>query len=164
MAIAKLKFENLQRVLSEYGSRVKELYVDELERRGKIASGDLQRSVKHHVTIGDKTISVELSLEEYWTYVEDGRKPGRFPPVDKILEWVKIKPVIPRPNSKGKIPTPNQLAFLISRKIANEGMPPTHILRDTLATANREFERMIIEAMEKDVTLLFTAEIEQFYT
>ena len=41
-------------------------------------------------------------------------------PKEAILQWIKIKPVIPRPDENGKIPTPEQLAFLIGRAMAGK--------------------------------------------
>ena len=51
-----------------------------------------------------------------------------FPPVSKILEWVEIKPVIPRPLASSKIPSPKQLAFLIGRAISEHGTKGSHDL------------------------------------
>lgn len=48
--------------------------------------------------------------------LEDGRRAGGFPPVNRIEQWIKDKGIIP----KGKT-TPLQLAFIIARKISIEG-------------------------------------------
>ena len=46
-----------------------------------------------------------------------------------ILKWIDIKPVIPRPDGNGKIPTPKQLSYLITRSIVDKGTQGTHDLK-----------------------------------
>lgn len=53
----------------------------------------------------------------YMYYQIYGRGPGGFPPIDSILNWIRIKPII----SYGNI-SERSLAFLIARKIAREGI------------------------------------------
>lgn len=101
------------------------------------ASGNLALTQSKIIKISDKSFEVYLELEDYWKYLEYGRKPGKFPPPDKIKEWIRIKPVIPRPY-KGKLPTTNQLAYLIGRKIATKGTPATNLLSNTKTTFNLE--------------------------
>lgn len=48
--------------------------------------------------------------------MENGTKP-HFPPVNKIEEWIRIKPIIPD-SRNGKVPTTKQLAFMIQSSIA----------------------------------------------
>lgn len=58
-----------------------------------------------------------LIIGSTWKYIrvlEDGRKPGKFAPPEVILQWINDKPIgtdIPR----------TSLAFLINRKLKNEG-------------------------------------------
>lgn len=54
------------------------------------------------------------SSEKYFTVLETGRKPGKRPPIDVILQWIKDKPIASDIN-------PKSLAFLIARKIGEEG-------------------------------------------
>ena len=75
---------------------------------------------------------ITLTLPEYARYVEYGRKPGKFPPVDKIKEWIRVRRILPTPLANGKLPTENQLAYLISRKISLKGTKPTHLLENTM--------------------------------
>lgn len=106
-------------------------YKSTLENKGKRATGNLMNSIKGKVKISGKYIIVSLNLEDYWKYVEYGRKPGKFPPVNKIREWIRVKPILPQPSS-GRLPTVNQLAFLIGRSIARNGIKPTNALKQTI--------------------------------
>lgn len=147
-----IAFPNLAAVLQEYGATICEKYREELAARGKNASGVLAGTVRYLVERNSTEYAVDLSLANYWQYVEYGRRPGKFPPPDKILEWVRIKPVIPRPLSNGKLPTPKQLAFLIGRKIANEGIAPTPALAAAGEFTYDNFLTRIGEAISADLS------------
>lgn len=125
-----LELTELQKVLEDFATDIRDRYKDVLANNDHIASRKLVDSVKTQVVIGDNSYEVTMTLQDYWKYVENDTKP-HFPPRDAILKWIEVKPVIPRPSSNGVIPTPKQLAFLISRKIANEGTTGTHDLQKT---------------------------------
>ncbi|MBQ2396801.1 MAG: hypothetical protein II304_07215 [Bacteroidales bacterium] len=99
------------------------------------ATGALSNSIKGIVNYDGKWLEISVQLEDYWRYVEKGRKAGKFPPVDEIMEWVRIKPVIPV-SKGGKVPTTNQLAYLVGRKIANKGTKPHPFLTPTINEFN----------------------------
>lgn len=146
------EFENLIKVLNEYGNDVAELYKRNLLEDNAKASGDLINSVKYIYEQRGNSYAVSLSLNDYWKYVEYGRKPGKWPPPSAIRKWIEIKPVLPRPMKNGKLPTLNQLTYLISRKIGEEGIRPRNILEKTLEDINREYEDKISEALTLDLS------------
>lgn len=148
-----ISFSNLAAVLAKYGEAVCEAYRKELRDRGKDASGLLSQSVRYMVNRDGTTYAVDLSLQDYWKYVEYGRRPlSRFPPLDKILEWIKVKPVVPRPMDNGKLPTEKQLAFLIGRKIAREGIKPTPALDTAVGLTYAQFIEEIGKAITADLS------------
>lgn len=151
METSTLTFENLRRVLEEYGQHAETLYKYNIALAGKNASRTLANNTKYFVKSEGVTFSVGLRLEEYWKYVEYGRKPGKFPPPYAILKWIEVKPVIPRPDNKGRIPKPQALAFLIGRKIATEGIKPTPVLQTTVEELNNTFLERIREALKQDI-------------
>lgn len=108
-------------------------FVSELKNAltGTNASGTLSNSITGLVKQDDKYINISIQLEDYWKYIEYGSKP-HFPPIDKIREWIKVKPVLPQPIN-GKLPTENQLAYLISRKISKVGTKPKPFLNNTIS-------------------------------
>lgn len=146
-----IKWTNTQRALEEYAIKLRNTYQDNLIRDGKIATGNLLNSIDYKVQYNDREIWVELHLEDYYKWVENGRGPGKFPPPDKIMEWIRIKPVIPDDRG-GRLPTEQQLAFLIGRKIAEQGIEPGYQLRDAQREMMDEFEDRIDEAIALDVT------------
>ena len=70
-------------------------------------------------------------LPDYFPFAEAGRKPGKFPPPDAILKWIQTKHLVPSSRG-GKIPSTNQLVYLISRKIALHGTQGKHLLQQTI--------------------------------
>ena len=144
-----ITFNHLQQALAQYGDAIANQYKSNLEASGRRATGNLISSVNTKVTVNEQTFEIELQLEDYYYYVENGRGAGKFPPVDKILEWIRVKPILPYPDSRGKLPTENQLAYLIGRKIANEGFEGTKDLEHTMEEV--DYETIIEEALDQDV-------------
>lgn len=147
-----------QAVLEEYGQRVIEAYKRQLHSRGKPASGKLANEVTYKVKKAGTMISVVLNLADYWIYVEKGRKAGgKFPPLGAIRKWIEVKPIIPRPDDNGRVPTIPQLTYLIGRKIAEQGIPPTNALSLSVEAVYQdmltELQRAIAQDIQDEVTV-----------
>lgn len=145
-----IQFPKLADVLYEFAVEVRNLYQDNLILNNRIASGNLLNNIDFRLKINDSAYSVIFSMEDYWWYVENGRKAGKRPPMDKILEWIKIKPILPRPSNE-KLPTPNQLAFLIARKIGEEGTEGTGDLSYSIEKVFERYREKIYTAIYDDV-------------
>ena len=146
---------HVQAVMEEMAIAIRNEYQDNLIRNDRIASGDLLNNIEYELTRGDFTYTIYVKMKDYWYYVENGRKAGKWPPIQNILDWIKIKPVLPRPNAEGKLPTPQQLAFLIARKIGEEGTQGTQDLRKATDTIWDTFEDRLYEAIDEDVDAAF---------
>ena len=140
----------LQQVLQDFAEDIRDRYRDVLAKNDHIASRKLVDSIKTQVEVGDNYYEVTMTLEDYWKYVEHDTKP-HFPPPDAILKWIQIKPVIPRPDANGRIPTQKQLAFLIGRKIAREGTTGTHDLEQTKEDILPWWMEQISKALGHDI-------------
>ena len=142
------KFSHTAEVLTAYAIEARDLYKQNLKKNDRLASGKLLNSVEYITSFKGKTYAVGLRLEDYWKYVEEDTKP-HFPPLDKILSWIRVKPILPRPDKNGKLPTPRTLAFLIGRAMAGQspnqqncknphgGTTGTHELQAALAVLNQ---------------------------
>ena len=84
---------------------------DELGMR---ASGKWEREKTVEVSQSGSVISGKIEGMKYTEQLQFGRRPGRFPPIDSIEQWISDKGIT------SEIPV-RSLAFLIARKIANEG-------------------------------------------
>ena len=142
--------ENLRAVLEEYGTAVRNLYQDRLILHDRIATGELLNSVETRVEYNGTAYEVKMDLADYWRYVEMDTKP-HWPPPSAILAWIKAKPVLPRPLKNGKLPTPEQLAYLIGRKIAVFGTKGQPDLTDSVEDMNKAFQERIAAALARDV-------------
>lgn len=146
-----MEFKNTLSVLNDFGKFLVEEYKDQLILNNVNASDTLYKSVKYTINNRGKYFEVNLSLEHYWKYVENGRKPGKWPPISAIEKWIEIKPVLPRPMSNGKLPTNEQLAFLIARKIGLEGIAPRPLLQQSVEEVWRVMKEFLEEALAKDI-------------
>lgn len=67
-------------------------------------------------------ISAKLYAPDWFKYMIYGRGPGKQPPPDKMLSWVQKNPdIFASARNKFKYITEKGLAFLVGRKIGNEG-------------------------------------------
>jgi hypothetical protein len=130
-----------------------------------VASGTLEKSLKYRLQIKGNNINVSVyakgKASNYFLARENGRKPGKQPPVDAILEWMRIKPIKLRDKESGKFKKPTealkrQVAFLIARKIGKQGMKGWHAFDYAMENIWDEYEAQVVAAYQKD----FTATLE----
>lgn len=99
-----------------------------------------------------------FNLPDYFPFAENGRRPGKFPPPDAILKWIQFKRLVPRPGRDGKVPSTNQLVYLISRKIATNGTQGQHLFEKTLNDPNLD---KLADNLVELITAQFEKEIEK---
>lgn len=151
-----LNLDNIAAVLQEFAVEVRNTYQDSLILHNRIASGDLLNSVECDVDYDGKAYTVTLTLAEYWKYVESGLAPaGKYDnpgwkAYPYILKWISVKPVIPRPDNNGRLPSQKSLAYLITRKIKEKGTKPGNDLRDARTAVLARFKERISAALVKD--------------
>lgn len=96
------------------------------------------------VTVGELEIS--LHLPSYAQYIEYGRGPGRFPPIQAIENWITVKHIVPRTDYSVK-----QVSYLIARKIAREGTEGKHAAEGTIDFVKNTFLPRLYSAIVEDV-------------
>lgn len=118
------------------------------DQLGFRASGDWERSLSNSIneTGGGYHAAIEGANYTYW--MEHGRKAGKFPPRSAILKWIEDKGIIAEGISK------NSLAFLIARKIANEGTKIRPGIVSDVITQDR------INQLIKDIGIFYTAQVK----
>lgn len=65
--------------------------IEEMERRGKVATGRTMSTLSTIVTVDQFSVVGELQGESQWRFVGNGRGPGGVPPVDNIRRWIAAK-------------------------------------------------------------------------
>lgn len=156
-----LNLDNVMATLEEYAQEVRNLYQDKLIEGDRISSGKLLNSIEYQVVDNGREYLVQLSLEEYWKYLEYGL-PGKEKNLDRpfrnpgwgaykhILEWINVKPVIPRPDKNGKLPRPERLAGAITASIVKNGIEPGGELKETLDEVNARYKDKLIYSLRLD--------------
>lgn len=96
--------------ISELLDGIRDAYRDDLKRFNTTekASKSLRTEAKD--------TSGALYGAKYIYQLKYGRKPGKFPPIEAILNWIRDKRIQPNDGISER-----SLAFLISRKIAKKG-------------------------------------------
>lgn len=157
--------ENLYKVLGDYAEEVIRVYREKLGSNNKNASHNLERSLTWYIDDSGDEINVILEAADYIEQVEKGRGPtrggGDGSLQRNIEDWIQAKNIIPRPSSNGKIPTIKSLAFLISRKIHEQGYSGTPLLEETISEVYERYSSLIDEAIDKDVSDLVLTSLEQ---
>lgn len=100
----------IQDILDKFGRDTAQIIQDNLATTGTNASGQTSASVRSEPTPGHSTVTGKAFI----FVVETGRKPGRRPPVSKIVSWLQTGKV----SFQGKI---DSAAFAISKKIGEVG-------------------------------------------
>lgn len=150
---AKMRFEKTEAAVAAFLQDFVSTYKGLLASDGKKASGNLIDSIRgHSIEFNGNSIEGSIELASYWKYVERGRRPGKWPPRDRILEWIRIKPVIPRPVDGLKPPTREQMAFLICRKIGRDGVEPGNQFSEALDIVWQRRRQDIESAVSEDLS------------
>lgn len=146
-----LKFDNLRAVLERFAVELEAEYKNNLKKNNRIATGTLYNTAKCEVVKGEYL--VVFHLQDYWKWVEGGRDKtkngGNGSLRRNLLNWIEVKHILPKPQN-GKLPTPQQLAYLISRKIHKQGYKGTQDLSKATDTIYDRFQQEIYDAIDKD--------------
>lgn len=148
----------INQAITNIVERMLELYRNQLIDKNINASNTLSNTATTIVEVDGTTLSVSFNLEDYWKYVEYGRRPGKRPPIDAIEQWIKVKPIIPDPIN-GRVPTTKQLAFLISRKIGMEGTKAQRPLEKAVYSDSME---LLINQLKDEIVGQMKEELGNF--
>lgn len=152
-------FPNTERVLREYGERVRAAYRENLRSHGHftMSGATLLDNIQVEVVNNAAgSLSVSLRLADYWKYLEDDTRP-HWAPILPLIEWVKVKRGIPQPSKE--FPTPESFAYAVRRKIAEEGTKGTHDLATAVDAMNAHYLQAIEDALVADIDGFTTAQI-----
>lgn len=150
MVEQELKFPNLEALLEKYGDVIISLYRQQLLQSNTDATGALGNDLNYIVETQDGDYELSLDLLDYWKYVEDGRAAGKYPPLNSIRSWIRSKRIVPRMYN-GKLPTQEQLAYLIARKIHLQGTRGKHLLSNALDIMENNYMQILEESVTEDL-------------
>lgn len=111
-----MEWRNLTSVLNAYKEHLEAKMKDKMP-----STWQLRNTFSLAFNIDDVYFEVTFKADEYWKYANEGRAPGRWPPKAVIDDWIRTRNITPTPLRNGKVPTLDQLSFLIRRKIGTKG-------------------------------------------
>lgn len=117
----------LYKILYKYGERMLEGLRKSLPE-DKDTTGDLRKSIRFQIKVLGDQYLFQLMLKDYYKWVDEGRKPGKMPPEDEIIKWVRTKFIDKKSRKRGRPVTIKNIkstAYAIRRKIAEKGIKPT---------------------------------------
>lgn len=150
------QYENTIKVLNDFAEALITEYKDELSTAG-YSSGKLYNTINvNGVRVTAGNFLVQINLEEYWKYIEYGRKAGsKPPPITAIHDWIIKRNIIPRPiqlkSGETRIPSQLSLAFAISKSIGKNGIKARPFMKKAMNKVKQEFIEQIKEALVQDI-------------
>lgn len=138
-------------------TQICDIYRNKMDQAGYDKNGELY-NFKWTTEWKDNLFEVNFDLPLYFHFAENGRRPGKMPPVNKILQWIEFKHLVPRSNN-GRVPTTRQLAFAISKHIALHGTEGKHLFEKTLDDPNLD---NLADKLVELITAEFEKEIEKY--
>lgn len=101
--------------------------------------------LRKELEVSVKNLEMIASMPDYSEYVDKGRRPGKMPPVNDILEWMS--------DNRISVPgIPNRsLAFAISKSIANKGIKARPFIEEFTDQIILLMERQLSESINKSL-------------
>lgn len=152
----------LHQILQEYAKEAEEIYKYQIALGGKNASRKLVDTITSNVKVGEQSFEVSLNLQKYWKYIEGGSKgtessfpgavyPAHFPPPWALERWINVKPILPRPDDYGRLPSPKSLSYAMAHSIEKKGIKPHPALQTTQEELHKIYYERITAALGRDV-------------
>lgn len=129
--------------LKMFGKDYVKVLVAFIQKAGKKASGALINSIDSRVRSDAEVAYIELLANDYLEWVDKGRKPGKYPPIQSISNWCRLKGIEPK------------AAFPIAKSIYKFGIKPTNVIQKTTQemltspTFHRKYEDAFRENIEQ---------------
>jgi hypothetical protein len=116
-----------------------------MRRTKSIATGDLIKSLNIEIEKTSDGAIISLASNDYITFIEKGRKRGKYAPVKDLERWVRAKGIA---SDRKKV---TSIAFAINNKIKKEGIKPRPILENAYNTGLPLYDRIINQVLEQDL-------------
>lgn len=124
-----------ENTLKSFGKDYIKVLTRMLTKAGKKSSGSLINSLDYRLKDDAKEINIILDANDYLTYIDEGRKPGKYPNINAIAKWASLKGI------------PKVAVFPIARKIFKFGIKPTNVIdksiKDIENTASKYEDDMV---------------------
>jgi len=156
--MAKFNTKNTELEFKKFADKVIHRAKFYLKRRKKnTKEANLSKSLDYDLKVYPSGgLELGFKAADYFPYVEEGRKPGKMPPVSAIAKWIRIKPIKIRDSKTGRFKAKtdaniNSAAYAIAKYIGAYGVKPTWFFRDAFKMHYKRINKDIIAAYAKDV-------------
>ena len=127
-----------------------------LKESNSDASGELDKSIAFSIKAQSTRLTMELSMADYYVFVDKGRKPGKRPPTKPIEDWLRYPNVQDKIGRSGLEDKERKgLAFVIARKIGREGTKGTNFYTNVVKS------RLVTQDLDKTVTQAISEDIDE---
>jgi len=116
--------DGILRVVQNWGNELIAQMQNRLRANKTNASSSLSQSIEPQIKQARAdNLRLTILMEDYWQYVEDGRRAGKMPPIKNIYEWIQNKRPVQQKiaQSPNRIAATKSLAYVIARKIGQKG-------------------------------------------
>jgi len=110
----------------------------------KKASGGLFNSIKVDFDKNEGDGSFILYMNDYWTTVDEGRKPGKYVPISPLKKWASLRLGLSDKEATGA-------AFGISKNIYKFGIAPTYFYEEAVTQTEKILEGPIGDMLGKTI-------------
>lgn len=141
--------EEVQKWLDESKAKI----IANYDRDNMRASGNFARSLETNVKESQGRVIGVMVGAHHSLFVDLGRRAGKRPPISAILQWIDDKRIVPTDISKPS------LAFLIARKIGNEGWKPKNSYPNGVISSvinQNEIDKLLISLSKVSATNIRT--------
>ena len=140
------------------------MYLLQASRNNMPTYYELKDKIKFVMNVNGNFYEIIFNAPSYLWYANNVRDKGGRPPINVIADWIKRRNITPYALKNGKLPTPEQLPFMIANKIAKEGTKfhgPTgiHFLEKSIDEQKSYWDDKISEAISNDII----AELDSFF-
>jgi hypothetical protein len=142
------------KVLRMFGDDYIKILTALLRKKDKKASGALINSLSSKIQQTAKDIVIIIESNDYLKYVDEGRKPDKYPPLNAISKWMALKNI------------PKEALFPIAKSIYKFGIKPTNVIQqttkefETSPTLTKKYEENIASFIEEELYKMLTAKIQ----
>ena len=157
------------KMLKKLGDDLVAKMIREISAKGKVASGELIK--KFNVPdVVDNTLRIyndafskgyNGQIEYYSGNVDLGRRPGKRPPVNNIIKWLRDKGITGRDVRTGKFIKRRDAAFAISRKIGDYGYQGINYVQNTTLKFKPYIEQKLGLTYSEEIINMLKTEISK---
>lgn len=133
------ELKTINNFIKKFGLDVVQSQKRELQNKQSFATGRLLNSVNYRFRASLEKIIVEFVSLDYGKFVDEGRKPGSYPPISKLKEWCRVKGL------------PEKSAFPIAKNIYKFGIKPKPWINKPFDKNRQNFNVELIKIYEKAI-------------